>query len=171
VIKGYQVMRRSEQHEPSRNGAPHGTLRGTSLATWLMLMMATAIMMIFYLSIVLVLQLDAFRPKVGDIVVFRPLSQNSIISQMTVPASATRFHGAECSLDPNVIAEEGGSMIVEARQDEPSLLYRVHWGGSKTALASSDCGGSADLLMSRADLQKLANAAGGFGVGDKRIAQ
>jgi hypothetical protein len=136
-----------------------------------MLMMATAIMMIFYLSIVLVLQLDAFRPKVGDIVVFRPLSQNSIISQMTVPASATRFHGAECSLDPNVIAEEGGSMIVEARQDEPSLLYRVHWGGSKTALASSDCGGSADLLMSRADLQKLANAAGGFGVGDKRIAQ
>jgi hypothetical protein len=63
-------------------------------------------MMIFYLSIVLVLQLDEFRPKVGDIVVFRPASQNSIISQMTVPASATSFHGAECSLDPNVMAEE-----------------------------------------------------------------
>ena len=161
-------MPQSEQHEPSRNGTPHGTLGGTSLATWLLLLMATAIMMIFYL---IVLQLDEFRPEVGDIVVFRPPSQNPIVSQMTVPAAATSFHGAECSLDPNVIAEEGGSMIVEGRQDEPSLLYRVHWAGSKTALASGNCGGSAGLLMSRADLQKLANAAGGFSVGHKRIAQ
>ncbi len=64
-------MPQSEQHEPSRNGTPHGTLRGTSLATWLLLLMATAIMMIFYLNRP-VLQLDEFRPEVGDIVVFRP---------------------------------------------------------------------------------------------------
>jgi hypothetical protein len=164
-------MRQPEQQDSSRNGTPPGTPRGTLLANWLLLLMATAIMMIFYLSIVLVLQLDEFRPRVGDIVAFRPASQKSMISQMTVPESATRFRGAECSLDPNVMAEEGGSIIVEGRQDEPSLLYRVHWAGSKTARASSNCGGSADLLISREDLQKLANAAGGFGLGDKRFAQ
>jgi hypothetical protein len=162
-------MRQPEQQDSNENGPPHGTLRGTSLATWLLLLMATAIMVIFYLSIVLVLQLDEFRPSIGDIVVFRPASQKSTISQMTVPVSATSIHGAECSLDPNVMAEEGGSIIVEGRQGGPSLLYRVHWAGSKTALAVSNCGDSADLLMSCADLQKVANAAGGFGVGDKRI--
>src|ERR1700723_3192788 len=112
-------MRQPEQQDSSRNGTPPGTSRGTLLANWLLLLMATAIMMIFYLSIVLVLQLDEFRPRVGDIVVFRPASQKSMISRMTVPESATRFRGAECSLDPTVMAEEGGSIIVEGRQDEP----------------------------------------------------
>jgi hypothetical protein len=60
--------------------------------------------------------------------------------------------------------------VVEGRQDVPSLRYRVHWAGSQTtAQPASNCGSSADLLVSRTDLQRLANAAGGFGIGDKGI--
>jgi hypothetical protein len=78
---------------------------------------------------------------------------------------------AACSLDPNVMADKGGSLVVEGLQDEPSLQYRVHWAGSETARTSGSCGASANLLVSRTDLQRLANAAGGFGVGDKGIAE
>jgi hypothetical protein len=76
---------------------------------------------------------------------------------------------AACSLDPNAMAEQGGSLIVEGLQDQPSLQYHVHWGGTATAKANGNCGSSADLLVSRTDLQRLANAAGGFGVGDKGL--
>lgn len=74
---------------------------------------------------------------------------------------------AECSLDPNVMAANGGSLVVEAVEDKPSLRYRVHWAGSSTAKTAGDCGDPAILVLSRTDLQRLANAAGGFGVGDK----
>jgi hypothetical protein len=126
------------------------------------------------LSTFLVLQLDEFRPKLGDIVAFKPASQDTDMWQMTIPATILSARGSpvsDCTLDPNVIADAGGSLIVEGRQEDPSLQYRVHWAGSKTATTSGNCGASADLLVSRTDLQRLANAAGGFGVGDKGIVQ
>jgi hypothetical protein len=129
-----------------------------------------AIMVTGCLSTFLVLQLDEFRPKVGDIVAFKPASQDTDMWQMTIPATMLSAIGspvAACTLDPNVMAEHGGSLIVESRQEDPSLRYRVHWAGSNTAAATGNCGASADLLVSRTDLQRLANAAGGFGVGDK----
>lgn len=132
-----------------------------------------AIMVTGCLSTFLVLQLDEFRPKVGDIVAFRPGSQDTDTWQMNIPAtlvSAAGSPGNQCSLDPNVMANKGGSLVVEGRQNEP-LLYRVHWSGSLTAHTSDDCGASASLLVTRPDLQRLANAAGGFGVGDKGIVQ
>jgi hypothetical protein len=132
-----------------------------------------AIMVIGCLSTFLVLQLDQFRPKVGDIVAFRPGSQDTDMWQMYIPATLAATTGAPlattCALDPNVMAEKGGSLVVEGRQDEPSLQYLVHWAGSETATPSGNCGTSANLLVSRTDLQRLANAAGGFGVGDKGI--
>lgn len=133
-----------------------------------------AIMVTGCLSTFLVLQLDEFRPKVGDIVAFKPASQDTDMWQMTIPATLVSAMGspvADCSLDPNVMAETGGSLVVEGRQEDPSLQYRVHWAGSRTAANTGNCGSSADLLVSRTDLQRLANAAGGFGVGDKGIVQ
>jgi hypothetical protein len=154
-------------------GAPHGTREGTPLAAWLPVLAAMAIMVTGCLSTFLVLQLDEFRPKVGDIVAFRPGSQDTDMWQMTIPAvrvSTLGAAGAQCKLDPNVMAENGGSLVVEGRQEVPALQYRVHWAGSETtAQAASNCGDSADLMVSRTDLQRLANAAGGFGVGDKGI--
>jgi hypothetical protein len=154
-------------------GGTGQTPEGTPLAAWLPVLAAMAIMVTGCLSTFLVLQLDEFRPKVGDIVAFRPGSQDTDMWQMTIPAnrvSATGSPVAQCSLDPNVMAEKGGSLVVEGRQDVPSLQYRVHWAGSETtAQTPSNCGETADLLVSRTDLQRLANAAGGFGVGDKGI--
>jgi hypothetical protein len=163
-------MRRPEQQEPSRNGTP----QGTPLAAWLPVLAVMAIMVTGCLSTFLVLQLDEFRPKVGDIVAFRPGSQDSDMWQMTIPAtlmSSSGLPAAECSLDPNVMAEKGGSLVVEGRQGGPSVQYRVHWAGSETLRTGRNCGVSADLLVSRTDLQRLANAAGGFGVGDKGVDQ
>jgi hypothetical protein len=157
-----------DQHKPDRNTTP----QGTSLAAWLPVLAAMAIMVTGCLSTFLVLQLDEFRPKVGDIVAFRPGSQDADMWQMTIPATILSAMGSPvsgCSLDPNVMAEKGGSLVVEGLQDDPSLQYTVHWAGSRTAGTTGNCGDSANLLVSRTDLQRLANAAGGFGIGDKGI--
>jgi hypothetical protein len=39
----------------------------------------------------------------------------------------------------------------------------------RTSDGGDDCGKAADLILSRTDLQKLANSAGGFGVGPRMI--
>ncbi len=161
-----QAMRRPDQRQNKQHG--------TSLTAWLPVMAAMAIMLTGCLSTFLVLQLDEFRPKIGDIVVFKPGSEDPEMWQMLIPAnrmSAAHATVATCSLDPNVMATKGGSLIVEGRQDEPSLLYRIHWAGTRTTKDRGNCGPSADLTVSRTDLQRLANAAGGFGVGDKGIVQ
>jgi hypothetical protein len=161
-------MSRPDPHDPSRNtNSP-----GTSLTAWLPVLAAMAIMVTGCLSTFLVLQLDEFRPNVGDIVAFKAESQDTDMWQTTIPATLVSAMGSplgECALDPNVMAENGGSLVVEGRQDQPSLQYRVHWAGQTTARADGNCGSSANLLVSRTDLQRLANSAGGFGVGNKGI--
>jgi hypothetical protein len=163
-------MRPPDQKQQRRGSTP----QRAPLAAWLSVFVAMAIMVTGCLSTFLVLQLDAFRPKVGDIVAFKPGSQDTDMWQMVIPATVVSPIGsmqAECSLDPNVMAENGGSLVVEAVRDRPSLQYRIHWAGSATAKTTGDCGGSANLLVSRTNLQRLANAAGGFGVGEKGIAR
>lgn len=149
----------------------HDTRNTTSITAWLPVLAAMAVMVTGCLSTFLVLQLDEFRPKVGDMVVFRPGSQDADMWQMIVPATVmqgmTRTDRT-CSLDPNVIAADGGSLVVEARQETPTVAYQLHWAGSRTDTAG-DCGKQAELLVSRTNLQRLANAAGGFGVGDKGV--
>src|SRR5690348_7990356 len=82
VIEGLTAMRRPDQHDPSRNNASHGT----SIAAWLPVLAAMGIMVTGCLSTFLVLQLDEFRPKVGDIVAFKPGSQDSDMWQVSIPA-------------------------------------------------------------------------------------
>ena len=161
-------MRQPGQREPSRNGTPGGTPHGTLPVTCLALLVTAAILVIGCLRTFLTLQHESY-PKVGDIVVFQSRSQDAYMSQISIPAtlvSEAGSHVARCSLEPNVMAEKGGSLIVERRQDEPSLLYLVHWAGSATAGTTGNCGRAADLLLSHRDLQRLANGGGGFGIGD-----
>lgn len=163
-------MRRPDPQDPIRNNASERA----PLAAWLPVLAAMAIMVTGCLSTFLVLQLDEFRPRVGDIVVFKPGSQDTDMWQVTIPAnrvSAFGDVGPNCALDPNVMAENGGSLVVEGSQEAKPIRYRVHWAGERTAKTADSCGGSADLLVSRTDLQRLANAAGGFGIGDKGIVQ
>jgi hypothetical protein len=158
-------MRRPDPRHEGRNTTP--------LTAWLPVLAAMAVMVTGCLSTFLVLQLDEFRPNVGDVIVFRAGSQDADMWQMTVPATVVSPAGTmnqTCSLDPNVIAADGGSLLVERRQEKPVLDYQVHWAGKHTDKIS-DCGAGADLIVSRTDLQRLANAAGGFGIGDKGITQ
>ena len=94
--------------------------------------------------------------------------------QMNIAAtlvSATGQATGECTLDPNAMAATGGSLVVESRRTEPSLQYIVHWVGLQPSAKTGGCGSDVDVMVSRTDLQRLANAAGGFGVGDKGITQ
>lgn len=170
VIKGSAAMRQHDPHDPSRRD----TASGRPLTAWLPVLAAMAIMITGCLSTFLVLQLDEFRPRVGDIVVFKPGSQDTDMWQVTIPAnkvSGLDNVGPNCALDPNVMAENGGSLVVEGSQGVKPVQYRIHWAGARTAKTNGSCGGSADLLVSRTDLQRLANAAGGFGIGEKGMVQ
>jgi hypothetical protein len=161
-------MRRPNQHEDDRRGA-------SPVAAWLPVVAAMVIMITGCVSTLLVLQMDEFQPKIGDIVVFKPGSQDTDTWQLSIQAtivSEINSSVSGCSLDPTVMATSGGSLIVEGRQDGSPPLYRVHWAGNQTSgKDGGNCGSVVDLAMSRSDLQRLANAAGGFGVGEKGIAQ
>jgi hypothetical protein len=148
----------------------HRGERGTPLTAWAPVLAAVAIMVTGCLSTLMALELDAFRPKVGDVVVFRPGSQDNDTWQLDVPA--TRITGsAGCILNPNVMAADGGSLVVESRQETSPPLYGLHWAGGHTANGAADCGQAADVTVTRVDLQKLANSAGGFGIGNKGVGQ
>jgi hypothetical protein len=104
--------------------------------------------------------------------VFRPGSQDTDAWQLDVPATdVVRLGGSAktCMLNPDVMAADGGSLVVEARRETSPPLYRLHWAGGRTDNSPADCGTSAELTVTRVDLQKLANSAGGFGVGDHDI--
>jgi hypothetical protein len=167
-------MRQTNPDERTRPVRPHRSSdEGSKLAAWLPVAAAMGIMVAGCLGTFLVLQLDAFRPQVGDMVAFKPGSADTDMWQMTIPATLLSANGSPvsgCVLDPNVMADKGGSVVVEGRREEPTVQYTVHWAGAATAKAGN-CGASADVLVSRTDLQRLANAAGGFGVGDKGIIQ
>jgi hypothetical protein len=116
------------------------------------------------------LQLEEFGPQVGAIVVFKPGMQGLDLWQLSAsigdtievdptPATPTRT----CILSPSAMATGGGSLVVEARRMTTPPIYRIHWAGKRTSDGSSNCGKQADLILSRTDLQKLANTAGGFG--------
>lgn len=138
----------------------------SALAIWGPALVAAGIMVTGFLGTLAVLQLDAFRPHVGDMVVFRPRTADSDMWQMRVPATevAGRPGDATCMLNPRVMSIAGGSLVVEARRETSPPLYRLHWAGTRTDDGPSDCGAAADLTLTRTDLQKLANAAGGFGL-------
>jgi hypothetical protein len=100
-------------------------------------------------------------PQVGDILVFRRGARMPTDWEFTVTNTAAPAAG--CRLRPNIMAAEGGSLVVEQRLQRPRT-FMVHWAGIRTSMGSSDCGGSAELIVSNADLQLLSNIVGGPGV-------
>jgi len=68
-------------------------------------------------------------------------------------------------LNPGTMAKSRGSVVVEARRLSRPPVYRVHWAGGPTSRGATDCGTSADLVLSRSDLMRLANVAGEFTAG------
>ncbi len=110
-------------------------------------------------------EIDAMRPAPGDIVSFT--GGQTAPPGFSATTTAQREEGGTCMLDPRVIAQEGGSLVVEGTQAGRRLL--VHWAGRRSS-AESDCGGSASLLLPEDALDGLAAAAGGYGVTHKVLA-
>ena len=120
----------------------------------------------------LALKFDALRPRVGDMIVFVPSPGDADSWQLQVATAAVtgRDHTAgPCVFDPNEMSVDGGSLVIEAREEASPPLFQLHWAGKHTAKGTGDCGASADLRLDRYDLQRLANAAGGFGVKPRMI--
>jgi hypothetical protein len=98
-------------------------------------------------------------PHVGDILVFRRGAHVPTDWEFTVMTTAVPT--ATCSLRPTIIGTEG--LVVEQHLQGPQT-FEVHWAGIRTSTGGSDCGGSTDLVVSKADLQLLSNLVGGPGV-------
>lgn len=117
-------------------------------------------------------ELERFGPSVGAVVVLRPGTETGGWWQISAEAvnrsPIERLDdgaGRKCVLSPADMAGKGGSMVVEARRQSRPPVYRVHWAGGHTSPGTNDCGTSADLLLSRSELMRLANVAGGFSDG------
>jgi hypothetical protein len=169
TVSGHLKMHWRDQRQRSSDGEPGAILTPVLAAVVTILLTAC-------LGTMFLMQLAAFDPPVGAIVVFKPSAQS--MDLWNVSASAVSNSDADpvsaavtraCVLSPGRMAKGGGSLVVEARQMTSPPIYRVHWAGSRTSDGSDDCGNTADLVLSRSDLQKLANTAGGYGVGPKMI--
>jgi hypothetical protein len=103
-------------------------------------------------------------PRVGDILVFRQGARMPPDWAFTVATASAP--SVTCSLQPAVMASQGGSMVVEQRLRAPAT-FQVHWAGGRTSDAGADCGGDAALFLAGSDLQLLTNVVGGAGVEHK----
>ncbi len=103
--------------------------------------------------------------RVGDILVFKPeatvADSMPVTAVRSAPLTQRSATAQTCTLDPSVMAHDGGSLVVETKS-LVQQVYGVHWVGAHTSTGAGDCGKSVDLTMSRMDLQTLVNAIGGF---------
>lgn len=110
-------------------------------------------------------ELEQFGPSVGSIIVFRSIASSSDWWHITAKIAGVWPKDRmvrSCILSPATMATGGGSLIIEARQLSSPPVYRVHWAGKHTSQGAGDCGVAADLALSRSDLMRLADVAGGF---------
>jgi hypothetical protein len=107
-------------------------------------------------------------PGVGDIIQFDP--QGYMPLDIHTQVEAARVDASGCVLDLESIHQRGGSLVVEQRYlGDGSARYRVHWSGQQSANGAGDCGRDADLTLDDTNLDLLAMAAGGWGVGHKHV--
>ena len=149
----------------------------TSDATWApALTLVATVLLTACLGAMSIMELEQFGPQVGAVVVFKPGAERMDLWHISASAGDDISPGPmgdaitrACTLAPSAMAEGGGSLVVEARRMSSPPIYRVHWAGLRTSDGSGDCGKAADLVLSRTDLQKLANTVGGFGVGPRLL--
>ncbi len=147
----------------------------TSLGTVILALVAGALLSVTT-GLAALAGLEQYGPAVGGIIVFRP--DTTATERWSVNANiiaSARFGLPEpgmekrCILSPAVMSGRGGSLVIEARRLDRPPVYRVHWTGDHTGNGPGDCGRSADLILERTDLMRLANAAGGFTSGLRLI--
>jgi len=161
--------RRALLEHPAQQGAD------ASLLTPILMLVAGALLTVTS-GLWVMLQLEQFGPSVGGIIVFKPavtatdrwsVRVSTIEPAHVVLPAATGTR--TCSLSPSMMGARGGSLVIEARRLSRPPLYRVHWSGGPTDEPAMDCGTNADLLLTRTELMRLANVAGGFNGGIRLI--
>ena len=106
-------------------------------------------------TIGLIHQVGELGPKVGDIVAFDPLDPISRdMHARLLSMVAGDKPGVACVLDVRAMHTNGGSVIIEAREPQPSFGYRVHWAGVRSSDDRTDCGASADLFREPGRISK-----------------
>jgi hypothetical protein len=138
-----------------RNVATGEVVRTAVLASLIAALLASSVAMVSAATRI------EIGPQLGDILVFRRGARMPTDWEFT--AMTTAMPAATCSLRPDIMAVEGGSLVIEQRRQSPRTS-QVHWAGTRTSTGGSDCGGSAELVVSNADLQLLSNIVGGPGV-------
>ncbi len=156
-----------------RHDREHDDRVDTGFALSVSALTAVIALLIFaVISSLMVMGVEALRPRVGDMIVFKPGWHDTDSWRTEIVAlgleGPSRVLG-ECKLNPATLAQEGGSLVIEARHTGEETLYRVHWAGKRTTTGAGNCGADADLLLSPGDVQRLAGAAGGFGVKNKGV--
>ncbi len=99
---------------------------------------------------------EHFRPRVGDIISFYPtkaISPETAAKIDVMPADSPS--AKPCQLDVHAMRISGGSLIIEAVGTDSGFAFRVHWAGGPTSDARTNCGVSADLLLSQAEISAL----------------
>jgi hypothetical protein len=152
---------------------PHRQSDETSLGTAVLTLVAGALLTVTT-GLAVMFELEQFGPAVGGIIVFKP--DTAATERWSVKAAVAthiglpgKTDGRHCVLSPRVMAVRGGSLVVEARHLSRPPVYRVHWAGGNTDGGTDDCGTSADLVLERTELMRLANVAGGFNSGLRLI--
>lgn len=113
------------------------------------------------MSIVVMLRVvDHFRPRVGDIISFYPRKAVPPDNETSLDVTQAGAPPARsCVLNVRSMRMSGGSLIIEAEHAQPGFRYRVHWAGGSTSDALTNCGTSAELMLSQEEIGILKMAA------------
>jgi hypothetical protein len=103
------------------------------------------------------------RPRTGDLLIFTPAKHSWLEVEPVEVATIGKASPRSCILDPQVMKQFGGSLLVESTQLHPRLSFRVHWSGSHTSDQATDCGSAVDLRLDDHDLDAMSLSAGGSG--------
>ena len=128
---------------------------------------ATASVMAVAFVVNAVVALACSTPRVGDVVAFVPSATEP--SDDSTRLVAHRKGRSDCILDLGVLRRSGGSLVIDTQLDGDAGGFGVHWAGPRTSDDPRNCGGDVDLVLRPRDLDVLALAAGGWGVGGQRL--
>ena len=129
------------------------------LSTTLVCAVAGALAIILIISVSLRLA-AALSPRTGDMITFWPVPGGAVTTEASLHvARADHSPPAFCTLDPGVMRQSGGSVVVEAVASDRTRSYRVHWAGGRTSDSGKDCGEAAELLLAPNELEVLMFAA------------
>ncbi len=93
-------------------------------------------------------------PPVGEILRFGPYAQPGPTWQIDAVRSVDR---RRCVLQPVVMAQARGSLVVEQRLAD-GRTFLAHWVGGPTSDGGVYCGSAVDLTIALPEMQTLVNA-------------